>query len=243
MTSTATQLPPAGVMHLNLLSGGAAKGLVAAIQPAFTMATGCELRATFSAVGAMRDRLLAGEPCDVVILTAALVDALAQDGHIVARTVAPLGAVPTGVAARKGDAHPEIANENALRQSVLAASGIYVPDIERSTAGMHVISVLRRLGIDRDVAARMRVWPNGATAMLELARTTEPHPIGITQVSEIITIPGVEWVGVLPRGLELATVYAAAVCTKTREPDLARRFAHLLAGSAAGAARASAGFQ
>ncbi len=230
-------------MHLNLLSGGAAKALVAAMQPAFTMATGCELRATFSAVGAMRDRLLAGEPCDVVILTAALIDALAQDGHIVASTVAPLGAVPTGVALRTGDARPGIANESALRQSLLAASGIYVPDIERSTAGMHVISVLRLLGIDRDVAARLRIWPNGATAMLELARTSEPHPIGITQVSEIVTTPGVELVGVLPRGFELATVYAVAVCAKTREPDLAQRFAHLLAGSAAGAARTSAGFQ
>ena len=48
-------------MHLNLLGGGAAKGLVAAMQPAFTAATGCELHSIFSAVGAMRDKLLAGE--------------------------------------------------------------------------------------------------------------------------------------------------------------------------------------
>jgi molybdate transport system substrate-binding protein len=230
-------------MYLNLLSGGAAKGLVAAMQPAFTTATGCELRATFSAVGAMRDRLLAGEPCDLVILTAALIDALTHDGHVVASTVVPLGVVPTAVAVRSVDARPRIGDESALRQSLLAASGIYVPDTERSTAGMHVISVLRLLGIDRAVAARLRRWPNGATAMLELARTSEPQPIGITQVSEIITTPGVQLVGVLPRGFELATVYAVAVCTKAREPGLAQGFAQLLSSSAAGAARANAGFQ
>jgi molybdate transport system substrate-binding protein len=230
-------------MHLNLLSGGAAKGLVAAMQPAFTAATGCELHSTFSAVGAMQEKLLAGEPCDVVILTAALINALARDGHVIPDAVTVLGAVPTGVAVRIGDARPEISDENALRRSVLEASGIYVPDTERSTAGIHVIQVLRSLGIHADVASRLRAYPNGATAMLELSRTSEPRPIGITQVSEIITTPGVEMVGVLPRGFELATVYSAAVCATAREPELARRFVLLLASSDATAARARAGFQ
>jgi molybdate transport system substrate-binding protein len=223
-------------MHLNLLSGGAAKGLVVAMQPAFTAATGCALHSTFSAVGAMRDKLLAGEPCDVVILTAAMIDALARDGHVVAGTAAVLGAVPTGVAVRTGDARPEIASESALRRSLLASSGIYLPDTERSTAGIHVMNVLRALGIDADVAARLRAWPNGATAMQELSRTHEPRPIGITQVSEIITTPGIELVGALPRGFELATVYAVAVCVKASKPGLARRFAQLLASADAGAA-------
>src|SRR6266436_3668973 len=127
-------------MHLNLLSAGAAKGLVAAMQPAFTAATGCQLHSTFSAVGAMKDQLLAGEPCDVVILTAALIDALARDGHVVSGTLAALGA--------------------ALRGSLLASSGIYVPDTQRSTAGIHVMKVLRSLGIDADVAPWLRAFPN-----------------------------------------------------------------------------------
>jgi molybdate transport system substrate-binding protein len=229
-------------MHLNLLSGGAAKGLVAAMQPEFTAATGCDLHATFSAVGAMQDKLLAGEPCDVVILTAALIETLARDGFVVADTVVALGAVPTGVAVRAGEAWPDVSDGDALRRTLLAASGIYVPDTERSTAGIHVFKVLRSLGIDTEVAARLRTWPNGATAMLELSRTSESRPIGITQVSEIITTPGVALVGALPRGFDLATVYSVAVCTKAREPELAQRLTRLLTSSDAGAARASAGF-
>ncbi len=230
-------------MRLRLLSGGAAKGLVDAVQPAFTSETGCELDATFSAVGAMQEKLLAGEPCDVVILTAALIDALARDGHVVAETVATLGAVPTGVAVRKGDARPGVSDGDALRRSLSAASGIYVPDTERSTAGIHVMKVLRLLGIDAELATRLRVYPNGATAMLELSRAVEPRPIGITQVSEIIATPGVDLAGLLPAGFELATVYAAAVCTQAHEGALAQRFVQLLAGSDAAAARARAGFQ
>jgi molybdate transport system substrate-binding protein len=151
--------------------------------------------------------------------------------------------VPTGIAVRTGDAWPEVSDGDELRRSLLSASGIYVPDTERSTAGIHVIKVLRSLGIHADVAVRLRNYPNGATAMQELSRTREPQPIGITQVSEIITTPGVEMVGVLPRGFELATVYSAAVCAKAREPELARRFVLLLASSDATAARARAGFQ
>jgi len=229
-------------MHLNLLGGGAAKGLVAAVQPAFTAATGCELHSTFSAVGAMRDKLLAGEPCDIVILTAALIDTLARDGHVDPLTVAALGAVPTGVAVRAGDRWPDVSDGDALRQSVLAASGIYVPDTERSTAGIHVMQVLRSLGIDAEVEACLRSYPNGATAMLELSRTRDPRPLGVTQISEIIITPGIELVGALPRGYELATVYSAAACAKAREPDLARSFLKVLAGADARAARASAGF-
>jgi molybdate transport system substrate-binding protein len=228
--------------HLDVLSGGAAKSLVSALQPAFMAATGSELRATFSAVGAMQEKLLAGEPCDVVILTAALIDALARDGHVASGTVAALGAVPTGVAVRAGDARPDVSDGDALRRSLAAASAIYVPDTERSTAGVHVVKVLRSLGIYADVAARLRIHANGATAMLELSRASEPRPIGITQTSEIIATPGIDLAGALPRGFDLATVYSVAVCTRAHEPALARRFAQLLASSDAGAARASAGF-
>ena len=229
-------------MHLNLLSGGAARGLVDAMQPAFTAATGCELCATFSAVGAMREKLLAGEPCDVVILTASLIQALGHDGHVVPDTVAALGAVPTGVAVRAGEAQPDVSHGEALRRSLLAAPAIYVPDTERSTAGIHVVHVLRSLGIHGDVAARLRTYPNGATAMRELARAIGPRLLGITQVSEIVATRGVDLVGPLPSGFELATVYSAAVCARAQEPELARRLVQLLAGRSAATARERAGF-
>jgi molybdate transport system substrate-binding protein len=230
-------------MHLELLSGGAARGLVNALQGAFAADTGCEIRATFSAVGAMQDKLLAGDACDLVILTAPMVDALVAGGHVLGDSVAALGCVATGVAVRDGDAIPEVSNADALRGSLRAADAIYVPDTGRSTAGIHVLKVLRLLGIDTEAAARLHEYPNGATAMAELARSTGSAPIGITQVSEIIATTGVVLVASLPPGFDLATVYAVGVCTRAREPALARRFALLLAGPDATAERTRAGFE
>jgi molybdate transport system substrate-binding protein len=230
-------------VHLDILSGGAAKGLVTVLQPAFVAQTGCELRATFSAVGAMKEKLLAGAPCDVAILTAAVMDELKLHGHVLAETVASLGRVRTGIAVRAGEPMPTVSDRETLRHSLLASAGIYVPDTERATAGIHFLKVLKSLGIEAEVASRLRCYPNGAIALAELARSRGPSLVGCTQISEIVDTPGVALIGPLPGEFELATVYSVAVCSSAREPGLGRRLAQLLAGPEARDQRERAGFE
>jgi molybdate transport system substrate-binding protein len=230
-------------MHIDVLSGGAARGLVDALKSAFAAATGCELHASFGAVGAMQEQLLAGAPCDVVILTAPLIESLARDGRVDRASVMTLGAVPTGVAVRAGAELVDVSSGDALARALLASPAIFVPDTERSTAGIHVVRMVHALGVRDRLADRMRVYPNGATAMRELARCPETGAIGITQVSEIIATSGVVLIGELPAGFGLAAVYTAAVCLQAREPELARRWVAMLAGPDAAQARARAGFR
>jgi len=228
---------------LHLLSGGAAQGLVGVLQEEFRGETGASLRGTFGAVGAMREKLVAGEPCDVVVLTAAMVADLEREGRVVPGTSAPLGRVRTGVAVRAGEPLPDIADGAALRALLLAARGIYIPDPELATADIHFVTVLRTLGIHAEVAPRLRPYPNGATAMRALAHTSEQGLVGCTQITEITYTPGVALVGPLPAEHELATVYTAAVCAGAADPDLARRFVALLAGPASRVQRERAGFE
>ena len=94
-------------MELHVLSAGAAKGLVEALAPVLNKTIGATLRCEFGAVGAIQDRWLAGAPCDVIILTNAMLVALARDGRVVPETIAPLGRVRTGIAVRVGDALPD----------------------------------------------------------------------------------------------------------------------------------------
>jgi molybdate transport system substrate-binding protein len=74
---------------LHVLSAGAAKGLVQELQPEFERDFAVTLQATFGAVGAMLERLNAGAACDLIILTRAMLDALARDGRI-ARSTCPI---------------------------------------------------------------------------------------------------------------------------------------------------------
>ena len=230
-------------LTLHVLSGGAAQAVVLAIEEEFRAATGASVRGTFGAVGAMREKLLAGERCDAVILTAALVAELEREGRVLPGSSAPLGRVRTGVAVRAGEPMPDIANGAALRATLLAATGIYFPDPKLATAGIHFVGVLRKLGIDEIVAPRLHPHPNGATAMRELATATGHGLVGCTQITEIRYTPGVALVGPLPAEFELATVYSVAVCADARAPDLAMRFADQLSGAASQVLRSTSGFE
>lgn len=229
--------------QLDLLSAGAAQGLVAALRETFAAATRADVHGTFGAVGTIREKLDAGTHCDVVILTAAMLDALAREGRVQPDTIAPLGRVRTGIAVRDGDPLPDIGTPAALGAAFRAARAIYVPDTERATAGIHFVDVLRRLGIHDEVVPRLAVHPNGATAMRELAHASGSGHIGCTQITEIRNTEGVALVGPLPLEFELATVYSAAVHVDARDPVIARRFVEMLSGVASQPLRRDCGFE
>ena len=192
----------------------------------------------------MRDKLLAGAPADLLILTAALIAELARLGHVLPGSAVDLGVVRTGVAVREprsGAAASAMRRRCARRCS--RRTRIYFPDPKLATAGIHFAKVLDALGIAGEVAARLRPFPNGAAAMQALARAPDARAIGCTQVTEILNTPGVTLVGPLPKQFELATVYTAGVCTRAALPDQAKRLAALLGGDAARAIRAQAGFE
>lgn len=214
--------------ELHVLSAGAAKGLVEALAPALLAATGTTLRGEFGAVGAIRERLLSGAPCDVIVLTALMLDALARDARVVADTISPLGRVHTGIAVRDGEALPAIAGRNELRRCFLAMNGLYLPDPERSTAGVHCVKVLRQLEIYDAVASRLRAFPNGALAMRELAQSRESGLVGCTQITEIRYTPGVTLAGPLPAEFDLATTYSVAVAKTAQRLDVAWTFVQML---------------
>ena len=229
--------------QLHLLSAGAAQGLVEAMAPVFLAKTGVALCSTFGAVGAIRERFLAGDRCDALILTAAIIDQLAATGHVVPSSQAALGRVPTGIGVRESDALPDITSAIALKRTLRAATEIFLPDAQRSTAGIHFSRVLDQLGIHKEVAPRLRTFPNGALAMRALAHSSGPMTIGCTQLSEIKYTEGVTPVGPLPTEFELATVYSIAVCSASQQQTAARQFAGWLGATDTIEARSEAGFE
>jgi len=230
-------------MDLHILSGGAAQGVVRGLEQAFLAETGARLQASFGAVGMMKEKLLSGAPCDVLILTQALIDELEKAGRVEPGSAAALGRVKTGVAVKAGEALPDVSSAAGLRAALLAARGIYFPDPQKATAGIHFINVVKKLGILAEVEAALRPFPNGATAMAQMAQADEPGLLGCTQVTEILYTPGVTLVAPLPAEFELATVYTAAVAASSDQPELARRLVAALAGDASRGLRERGGFE
>ncbi len=229
--------------QINILSGGAAKGLVGQLEATFLAQTHCTVNGTYGAVGLMKDQVLAGAPCDVLILTQALIDQLTASGDVIAGTAHALGLVKTGVAVKTGEPAPKVGVAAALKSTLLAATGIYFPDPAKATAGIHFMKVLQELGIAEELAPRLRVFPNGATAMGEMAKSAEAGLVGCTQVTEILYTTGVQLVAVLPKEFELATVYTAAVCSKAAQPQASAALIKLLTSPEAAELRRSGGFE
>lgn len=227
---------------LNILSGGAAQGLVASLAPKFKALTGLDIEGEFGAVGTMADKLRSGTKADIVILTAAIVARLAEENWVVPASIADVGLVETAIAVRAGDPPVTVKDAAMLRETLLAADAIFVPDIKVSTAGIHVVKVLRQLGIADEVAARLKIFPNGATAMRHMAASDAARPIGCTQSTEIISTKGVTLSGSLPQGCELSTMYTAAVATRAAAAKQAQRLIDLLTAVDARELRIQAGF-
>lgn len=227
---------------LNILSGGAAQGLVMSLAPAFKAKTGLDIDGEFGAVGAMAERLLTGRPADLLILTEALIATLAKERLAATTSIVNVGTVETALAVRARDLTVSAPDQASLRKVFLAADAIYVPDTKASTAGLHVAKVFALLGIACDVESRLKIYPNGATAMRHLAESPAVRPIGCTQSTEIIFTQGVTLSGVLPPGCELATMYTAAVATDAIRADEAQLLIDLLTAAEHRELRQRAGF-
>jgi molybdate transport system substrate-binding protein len=225
-------------VKLEFVSAGAAHGLVSRV----AAERGDEVAGSFGAVGAMLEKFESGAPCDVVILTHAQIAGLAAKGAVLPGTSANLGAAPTALAVRAGDAVPRVIDEASLRAALLAADAIYFPDPAKATAGIHFAKVLDKLGIGDAVGARVKTFPNGTTAMKAMGEASG-HPIGCTQATEILAVPSVRLVSELPRGFDLETVYSAAVSAKSVNREAAKAFVAALTGAASRATRTAAGFK
>ena len=230
-------------MSLRVLSAGAAEGVISALADSFRAETGDDITGTFGAVGAMKEKLLSGEPADIIVLTRAQIAELSAAGQVAPGTIADLGTVYTGVAVRSTDPAPDIADAQGLRDALLDAQAIFFPDPRRATAGIHFAKVLQMLGIAEKVAARLQTYPNGSAAMREMAGSSGARLVGVTQITEINNTAGVKLAGRLPREFELATLYSAGVCTAAQAPEAARRFVTLLCGVTSQSMRRKAGFE
>lgn len=225
-------------MRLEFLAGGAAHGVVART----AAEAGIEVGGAFGPVGGMRDRLLAGERCDVVILTHAQVCELTAVGAVHADCVSDLGTVRTSIAVRTGASLPDVSTPEGLRAALLAAGEIHFPDPQKATAGIHFAKVIEALGIRAQVEGRFRTHAGGLPAMAAVA-ASKSNAIGCTQTTEIVSTPGVTLVAPLPEPHGLATVYTAAVAANAWDARAAHGFIERLAGRANAPLRAQGGFE
>jgi molybdate transport system substrate-binding protein len=125
---------------------------------------------------------------------------------------------------------------------LLAATFISYPDGSRgAAAGVSFDATLKALGIAEQMKPKIKIASGGAGAMALLARGE--IDIGLTFISEIITEPGVEVVGALPREISTPTSLVGFVSTQAKTPDAARALLRYLSSDEAAAVYRAAGMR
>ncbi len=227
--------------ELRILAAGATESTLRAVAGEFEAMSGHRLQLAYGGVGQLRDRVVAGEPADLLIVTPAVLEQLQGKDLVRPGSRVDLGKVAGGIAVRKGEPRPAVDTPDELKRALLDVDEIYVPDPASTTAGAYLLSVADRLGIGDAVRRKARNAPGGKRAM-ELLAASRARAIGLTQISEILSVPAVELVGPYPAPLQTATTYSGVVLARTRSAAAAWEFLRFLASPAVQARFRKAGF-
>jgi molybdate transport system substrate-binding protein len=214
--------PAAGAVEINAFVSTAIKAVTDELLPPFERATGHTIRATFAPSGALIPRFERGEPVDVFLTDSAAIDALIRQGKVVPRRT-DLARTGIGIAVRKGAPRPDVASAEALKRALIAAKTVgYAAPSGGSITAAHIMSVFERLGIATEMAPKARLAAGGPNGRVSVLVSTGQAEIGLQQVSELMSNPEVEVIGMLPAELQLTTLYAAGVTTSARDAGAAR---------------------
>jgi len=228
---------------LRLLAAGATEDSVRDTIQAFEAKSGLSVAFEFGAVGALRDRVLAGEPADLVVVTPVIIQALEAQQRVRAGSRVDLGKIGGGIAVRAGDPLPAIDTPEALEQALLDADEVYYADPAIATAGAALMKVVDTLGIGDQVRAKGQIAAGGKAAMQNMTLSSAPRVIGATQISEIKAVPAALLVGGYPAPLQVETTYSAIILERTARADDAAQLIQFFAGPDFQARLAQSGFE
>jgi molybdate transport system substrate-binding protein len=190
--------------------------------PPFARANGHTIRASYAPSGALIPRFNRGEHVDVFLTDSTAIDELITQGKIVAgRTdVARTG---IGIAVRKGAPKPDVSSPEALKRALLAAKTVgHAAPAGGSITAAHIQDVFQRLGIAAQVTPKVKLAAGGPNGRVSVLVSSGEAEIGLQQVSELMSNPQVEVIGMLPAELQQITVYSARVTVSAREAEAAK---------------------
>ena len=173
-----------------------------------------------------------GEAFDFVVLAADAIERLASDGNIVAGSRTDLARSGVAIAVAAGAPRPDISSEAAIRDAILRARTI---GYSTGPSGAHIARLFERWGIADTIAPRIvQASPGTPVGTLVAGGDVE---LGFQQLSELMRVPGIDVIGLLPPKIQVITVFSAAICTSSSQPAATKALLSFLASPEAGATK------
>jgi len=225
--------------ELRVFSGGAPQRALEMLTPEFERETGKRVALTFGLVTAIQQKLTTGEKADLILLPIPLIDATEKIVKLRPEGRVPLARVGIGVIVREGAVRPDISTPSAIRQLLLTARSITIPEAS-TPSGAHISQMLTQLGIADVVRSKLTVRAaiDGGAELVAMGQVE----VGIYLLSEALAVKGLEQVGLLPASLQYYVAYGTAIPAYNSTPDDALAFIKFISRSSIGERWKAAGF-
>ena len=223
LLSTATQ-----AAEIKLLASAAVKDAFLELIPQFEKATGHKIVVAWSASPDIRKRIAGGEAADLVILASSGADELIKEGKLAAGSRTNFAKSGIGVAVRAGAPKPDISSADAVKKSVLAAKSVA---FSGGASGAYIVGMFEKMGIAEQVKSK--------TATVKLAEPVGDvvargdAELGFHQVSELLHVKGIEYLGALPPEIQNITVFSGGIHSEAKDAAATKALVDFLTASSA----------
>ena len=208
---SATLAPPAGAAEIKVIASNAVREPYRALVPIFERSAGHKVTIDWGGTVDIVKRIGGGEIADIVIIPAARIDDFVTQGRLVSRT--DLARSGVGVAVRAGAPRPEISSAGALRKVLLTAKSIV---LSSGPSSVYLPTMFQKMGIADEIKPKIIQIGPGLPVGEAIARGE--GEIGFTQMSELMSVEGIDYLGPLPAEVQFITVFSAGLHAATPAP-------------------------
>ena len=218
-------MPPAAAARITVIASNAVKEALAELVPEFERASPHRVVTLWGGTPDISARIGGGEVFDLVILPGERIDELMGQGRLEAGGRVDIARSGIGVAVRAGARKPDISSAAALEAALLAARAIVLCS---GPSSFYLAELFQRMGIAAAIRSKIVQIGPGLPVAAALARGE--GEIGFTQVSELKSAPGIDFLGPLPAEVQHVTVWSAGLHTAAPAPDAAAELVEFLRG-------------
>ena len=215
--------PAARSAEIKVIASNAVREPYRELIPIFEKASGHRVMVDWGGTLDIVKRVAGGDVADIVIIPAARIEAFVKEGKLTGRVdVAKSG---VGVAVRAGVPRPDIKTAEALKKTLLAAKSIV---LSSGPSSFYLPTMFEKMGIAADLAPKIIQIGPGLGVGDTLARGE--GEIGFTQMSELMSVKGIDYLGPLPPEVQFVTVFSAGVHAAAPAASPARELLKFLTG-------------
>jgi molybdate transport system substrate-binding protein len=229
MVAAITGISAAQAAEVKVMAANAVKEALLEIVSAFEKSSGHKVTTIWGGTEGVAKRVSGGEVVDIVIIAAPNIDKLILEGKLVSGSRADFAKSGVGIAVRTGLPKPDISSGEAVKRAVLAANSVAYSS---GPSGFYVADLFKKMGIADQIKGKVKQPPSGVQVGELVARGEAD--LGFQQISELLHVKGIDYLGPLPVDIQNITVYSAGLHMAAPAPAAAKELVKFLTAPEAG---------